>query len=101
MRSQRTNDTAEGGARNRRLQFVGFGEMKRGLLEVNATRKPTQFRLIRKEHTLRVKDQRRPADSVNLKGNSNLDSVGDPDERNTAVHPVVLTVEGHGPVDLS
>ena len=40
-------------------------------------------------------DQWRAADLVGLKGDRHLDSVGDFDEGNAAVHPELLTVEGH------
>jgi hypothetical protein len=50
---------------------------------------------------LLLKGQRRPADSLPLEVEGYVDMVGDLDERNTAVHPVVLTVEDHCPLNLS
>jgi len=50
---------------------------------------------------LSLKDQRRPADSLPLEVDSHLDGVGDLNEGNTFGHPVVLTVEGHGPMNLT
>jgi len=50
---------------------------------------------------LLLKDHRRPADSLCLKGDSYLDTVGDPNERNAAVHTIVLAVEGHCPFNLA
>ena len=50
---------------------------------------------------LLLKDQRRPTDSFRLEVDRHLDTVGDPDEGNAAVHPVVLTVEGHCPLNLA
>ena len=47
------------------------------------------------------KDQRRPADSLPLEVDSHLDGVGDLNEGNTFGHPVVLTIEGHGPMNLA
>jgi hypothetical protein len=44
---------------------------------------------------------RRPADSLRLKSDGYLDTVGDPDEGNAAVHPVVFTVKGYCPFDLT
>jgi len=41
--------------------------------------------------------QRRPAGSFPLEVDGHLNAVGSFDERNAAVHPVVLTVEGHCP----
>jgi hypothetical protein len=49
---------------------------------------------------LLLKDHRRPSNSLRLEGNSYLDAVGDPDERDAAVHPVILTVESHGPFNI-
>src|SRR5580658_5023064 len=46
-------------------------------------------------------DKRRPADFVGLKGDRHLDAVADLDERDTFVHPVVLTVEGHYPFNAA
>ena len=48
---------------------------------------------------LLLEDQRRPADSLPLEINSHLDAVGDLDEGNALIHPVVPTVEGHCPFD--
>jgi hypothetical protein len=48
-----------------------------------------------------LKDHRRAADSLRLEGDSYLDAVGDLDERNAAVHPVVFAVEGQCPFNLS
>jgi hypothetical protein len=46
---------------------------------------------------LLLKDHRRAANSLPLEVDSHLDAVSDSDEGNAAVHPVVLTVEGHRP----
>jgi hypothetical protein len=48
---------------------------------------------------LLLKHQRRPANSLPLEVDSHLDAVGDPDEGNALIHPVVLTIEGHCPFD--
>jgi hypothetical protein len=44
---------------------------------------------------LLLKGQRRPAGSVCLEIDNHTDAVGDLYERNTTVHPVLLTVKGH------
>jgi hypothetical protein len=44
-----------------------------------------------------LKYQWRPADLVALEGDIYLDTVGDLDEGNAAIHPEFLTVEGHCP----
>jgi hypothetical protein len=44
-----------------------------------------------------LKGNWRPADPFWLKADTHLDAVGDPDERNPAVHSMFLAVEGHGP----
>ena len=59
-----------------------------------------KFRLVIRE-VLLLKGQRRPADSLSLEVEGHVDMVGDLDKRNTAVHPVVLTVEDHFPVNLA
>jgi len=43
--------------------------------------------------------QGRPADSLRLEINSDLDPVSDLDEGNAFVHPVLLAVEGHRPLN--
>ena len=48
-----------------------------------------------------LKTNGRPADSLPLEVDSNLDAVGNLDEGDAAVHPVVLTVEGHCPFNLA
>jgi len=50
---------------------------------------------------LLLKDHRRPADSLSLKVDGHLDTVGDLDERNAFIHPVVFTVESHCPLNLT
>jgi hypothetical protein len=50
---------------------------------------------------LLLKDYRRAADSLRLEGDGYLDAVGDLDEGNAAVHPVVFAVEGHCPFNLA
>ena len=47
------------------------------------------------------KDQCRPAHSLRLQIDSYLDTIGNPNEGNAAVHPVVLAVEGHRPGNLA
>jgi hypothetical protein len=44
---------------------------------------------------LLLKDHRRPADSFPFEVDDDLDTVGNFDKRNTFVHPIVFTVEGH------
>ena len=46
-------------------------------------------------------DHPRPADLLRDEADSNLDTVGDFDEGNAAIHPVVLTVESQCPLDVS
>ena len=43
----------------------------------------------------------RPADSFSLEVDTHLDAVGNFDEGNAAVHPVLLTVEGHCPFNAA
>ena len=50
---------------------------------------------------LLLKHQRRPADSLPLEVDSHLNAVGDLDEGDALIHPVILTVEGHCPFDLT
>ena len=50
---------------------------------------------------LLLKDHWRAADSLRLESDCYLDAVGNPDEGNPAIHPVVLTVEGHCPSDVA
>jgi len=50
---------------------------------------------------LLLKDQRRPADSLPLEVDRHLDTVGDLDEGNAFIHPVILTIETHCPLDLT
>jgi hypothetical protein len=52
---------------------------------------------IMKPDRLWVKLHRRPAGSFRLEVNAHLNAVGDSDEGNAAVHPEVLSVEGHCP----
>ena len=44
-----------------------------------------------------LKDYRRPADPFPLEVDADLDTVGNFDKRNSFVHPIVFTVEGHCP----
>ena len=46
-----------------------------------------------------VKDHRRPADSFPFEVDGDLDTVGNFDKRNSFVHPVVFTIEGHCPLN--
>ena len=48
-----------------------------------------------------LEDYRRPADSLSFEVDGHLDAVGNFDKRNSFVHPVVLTVEGHCSFDCS
>jgi hypothetical protein len=48
-----------------------------------------------------LEDHRRPADSFPFEVNGYFDAVGDRDEGNSFIHPVVLPVEGHSPVNLA
>jgi hypothetical protein len=50
---------------------------------------------------LLLKDDRRPADSIRLERDGHLDAIGDFDEGDAAVHPVVLTVEVQCPANLA
>ena len=50
-----------------------------------------------KSGLLFLKDKRRTADPLGLKVDTHLHTVGDPDERNPAVHPVFLAIKSHGP----
>src|SRR5438552_6109391 len=43
----------------------------------------------------------RPADALRFKVDSHLNAVRNLNEGNTAVHPIVLAVEGHCPVNLA
>jgi hypothetical protein len=47
------------------------------------------------------KDYRRPADSLRLEVHTHFDAVGNFDQRNSFVHPIVSTVEGHYPLSES
>ena len=40
-----------------------------------------------------------PLTRLTFERDIHFDAIGDRDERNTFIHPVVLAVEGHGPVD--
>src|SRR5271157_1533272 len=46
-------------------------------------------------------NQRRPADALPLEVDSHLNAVGDLDEGNAAVHPVILAIKGHCPFNLA
>ena len=50
---------------------------------------------------LLLKHQWRPTDSRPLEVDSHVDAVADVDEGNAFIHPVVLTVEDHGPMNLA
>jgi hypothetical protein len=50
---------------------------------------------------LLLKGHRRPADSLHFEVDSYLNAVGDRDEGNAFIHPVILTIDGHLPFDLS
>src|ERR1700678_500773 len=51
--------------------------------------------------SLLLEDQRRPAHSLRHQGDVNLDAVGDSDEGDAAVHPVVLAIEVQRPINLA
>ena len=51
--------------------------------------------------SLWMEDQRGAADPLPFEGDGHLDAIGDPDERNAAVHPELLAVERHRPLDLT
>jgi hypothetical protein len=53
------------------------------------------------EATLFLEGHWRSADPLSLKIDSHLDAVGDLDEGNAFIHPVILTVKGHGPLNLT
>ena len=48
---------------------------------------------------LLLEDQCRAADLVAFELDVDFNSIGDFDEGDTAVHPILLTVEGHGATD--
>src|SRR5207245_1369312 len=50
---------------------------------------------------LLLKSHRRPADSLRLEVDRDLDAIRNLDKWNSLRHPVVSTVEGHCPLDLS
>ena len=50
---------------------------------------------------LLLENDRRSADSLRVDVNVYLDAVGDPEERNAAVHPVVLPINRHYPFNLA
>ena len=47
-----------------------------------------------------LKDNRRTTDSLRFEVDSPVDAVADPHEGNAFIHPVVVTVEDHGPMNL-
>ena len=49
---------------------------------------------------LLLKDQRRAADSISFEIHRHFNAVGNLDEGNAAIHPVVFTVKGHCPGNL-
>ena len=53
------------------------------------------------EARLLLKDHWRPTDSLRLDVDSHIDAVADVNEGNAFIHPVVLTVEDHGPLNLA
>jgi hypothetical protein len=50
---------------------------------------------------LLLKDKRRTTGSLRLEVDSHIDAVADVDEGNAFIHPVVLTVEDHGSMNLA
>jgi hypothetical protein len=50
---------------------------------------------------LLLKDKRRTTGSLRLEVDSHIDAVADVDEGNALIHPVVLTVEDHGSMNLA
>ncbi len=50
---------------------------------------------------LLLKDQQRSAHPLALKVDSHLDTVGDLDEGNAFIHPVILTIESHCPFNFT
>jgi hypothetical protein len=58
-------------------------------------------RMITPGARLLLKDKRRTSGSLRLEVDSHVDAVADVDEGNAFIHPVVLTVEDHGPFNLA
>lgn len=52
-------------------------------------------------HCLLLKHQGRPTDSLPLKVDSYLDTIGDLDEGNAFIHPVILSIKCHRPFNLT
>jgi len=63
--------------------------------------KNTELRMGHRNSWLWLEDQRRAAESLALEVDSDVDAVADPDEGNAFIHPVVLPVEDHGPMNLA
>ena len=82
-------------------RIVTTGMQKLIGTEVRSTVVISRRRSSRRDWSLLLKDQGRPADSLSLEGDSHLDAVGDLNEGNAAVHPVILTVEGHRPLNFT
>jgi hypothetical protein len=59
---------------------------------------PSEFEFFAK---LLLEDQGGSTDSFPFEVDSNLDTVGDSDERNAFIHSVILTIESHCPFDLT
>ena len=60
-----------------------------------AARQPGQLQVC-----LLLKDQRTPADSLDVQIDIHFNAVGDMDEGNAAIHAVVLAIESHHALDL-
>jgi hypothetical protein len=52
-------------------------------------------------HCLLLKDQWRPADPLHLEVDRHFDTVGDLDEGNAFIHPIILTIESHCPFNIT
>jgi hypothetical protein len=82
-------------AESRQSLSLGFGKPSCCRLTIMRAAGTLLLRL------LFLEGQRRPADSLPFKGDIYFDAVGDRDEGNTFIHPVVLTVEGHYSFNLA
>jgi len=62
---------------------------------------PFQSEPAHKVGWLLLEHQRRSAYSLAFKVDYHLDTVGDLDQRNAFIHPIILAVEGHRPFNLT
>ena len=74
--------------------------MALGQLDLTARRRKEFPNLLKAEaqgdtSSLLLKDQWRAANSVDCQKDRHLDAIGNLDERNTAIHAVVLSIKGH------